>query len=336
MGEPTVLVLSDLLDATADAVIAELELRGVPVFCANPGDFPQTVTLAARLDGDGMTGTVRVRDRRHQRWRSLALGEVGCGYYRRPTAFRVPDGVPELWQFWAAREARHGFGGVISALPRWLNHPADIAYAEYKPVQLHYAAQAGLRIPRTIVTNDPKEAREFGGQVGQVVHKRLSGAVGPGDPFTHLVEPGDLDVADTAHLFQEWIDKDHEVRVTIVDDAVFAVRIDAHTDAAFVDWRADHDRLTYSVADVPPAVEVAMHVLMWRLRLRFTAFDFAVTPTGDWVFLEINPNGQWLWLQQHTGLPIAAAVATALQDAAGAASRPTVPPTEIIDHEDRT
>ena len=188
----------------------------------------------------------------------------------------------------------------------------------------------------TIVTSDPAQAVVFSAEVDQVVHKRLSGVVGPGDPFTHLVEPGDLDVSDTAHLFQEWVGKDHEVRVTIVDGVVFAVRIDARTPAGLVDWRADHERLTYSVIVLPPPIESALHALMRRLRLRFAAVDFVVTPAGDWVFLELNANGQWLWLEQHTGLPIAATVAAALGRAAGVASYRNSPPKGTTDRADHT
>ncbi|MGH3646841.1 MAG: MvdC/MvdD family ATP grasp protein [Micromonosporaceae bacterium] len=120
---PTVLVLTDIVDPTADRVISELEQRSVPVFRANPGDFPKLISLAARLDQTGLDGTIRIHDRHGVPTAEVSFGDVGCVYYRRPTAFRIPDGVPEQWHWWAAREARQGFGGVISALPQWINHP---------------------------------------------------------------------------------------------------------------------------------------------------------------------------------------------------------------------
>jgi pyruvate carboxylase len=52
--------------------------------------------------------------------------------------------------------------------------------------------------------------------------------------------------------------------------------------------------------------------LMRSLGLRFGALDFLVTPEGEWVFLEVNPNGQRAFVEQATGLPIAAAIAGAL------------------------
>ena len=80
-----------------------------------------------------------------------------------------------------------------------------------------------------------------------------------------------------------------------------------------MDWRADYDTLTYtSLPDVPDPVRAGITTLMRRLGLRFGTFDFIVTPDDRWIFLEINPNGQWAWIEDVTGLPIAAAIADAL------------------------
>ena len=312
-SEAAVLVLTDVIDPTADLVVAELEGRGVPVMRCNPGDFPQKLTLVARLDGESMSGRLVYADRHTGRHDKIALDAIRCGYYRRPSAFRLGEHVPEQWRFWAAREARQGFGGVVSAIPRWLNHPADIAFAEYKPVQLRYAAECGLTIPRTLVTNDPGQARRFADEVGAVVHKGLSSSRGPGDPFTHIVDPDDIGVAETAHLFQEYVSKAYEIRLTVVDQVMWAVRIDVPPDdAGVVDWRAGYDSYTYSVITVPSPLRAAVKDLMYGLRLRFAALDFGVTHDGELVFFEINPNGQWAWLQERIGLDIAHTIADAL------------------------
>ena len=89
-------------------------------------------------------------------------------------------------------------------------------------------------------------------------------------------------------------------------------RYPAPSAAAALDWRSDYDAPTYEVVEVPPDVECGVKELMLSLRLRFGAFDFLVTPEGRWVFLEVNPNGQWAWIEQMTGMPIASALADAL------------------------
>ncbi|MGI9002880.1 MAG: ATP-grasp ribosomal peptide maturase [Pseudonocardia sp.] len=299
-------------DVTADYVVAELRQRGVPVFRCDPGDFPRCLTLAARL-GEGWSGSLRLPDR------EVSLGEIGCGWYRRPTAFAFPDELSGQERRWAAMEARLGLGGVLAAVPRWLNHPCDIVRAEYKPVQLQTARAVGLTVPDTLLTNDADEARRFAKEHGRVVYKPLS-ATGVSEEghyrlvYTNRLTADDITdtVSVTAHLFQAWVDKAYEVRLTVVDDELFAVRIDTASSAAAVDWRTDYDNLRYTVVDVPEAVRHRVLGLLEVLFLRFAALDVIVTPDGEWVFLEVNPNGQWAWLQDATGLPIAAAIADAL------------------------
>lgn len=314
----TVLVLTHPFDPTADYVVSALHERGIPVFRCDPGEFPRRLTLSARLAGGGHDtrwhGLLRLPER------EVPLSEVGCAYYRRPTAFDLPEQMGDQVRRWAAGEARIGLGGVLSSLPRWLNHPADISRAEYKPTQLALAAECGLTVPATLVTNDPAEAAAFVADAGRAVYKPFTPAdVTEGGThrvvYTTPVSPADLDdsVQRTAHLFQAWVDKSYEVRLTVVDDAYFPVRIDAHGVAATVDWRADYDALTYTaLTDVPPPVRAGVRALLRRLRLRFGTLDFIVDPRGVWWFLEVNPNGQWAWLEDATALPIAAAVADAL------------------------
>lgn len=152
--------------------------------------------------------------------------------------------------------------------------------------------------------------KPFGGTAG------ITDTDGTHQVFTTLVTPeqvGHPSTAHTMHLVQQWVPKDHEVRLTVVDDQFFAARIDACTPDARVDWRADYQALTYAPTETPMFVRSRVTALLHQLNLRFGALDFAVTPDGEWWFLECNPNGQWAWIEQETGLPIAAAVADALE-----------------------
>lgn len=316
MSRAVTLVLTHPFDPTADYVVSELNRRGAPVFRCDPGEFPQRLSVAARLDGAGAgwIGSLRLPER------EVALNDIGCAYYRRPTMFDLPAGMDEQVRRWAAGEARIGVGGVLAALPRWLNHPAAIAAAEYKPVQLAHARPCGLDVPDTIVTNDPAEAAKFVGDVGRAIYKPLTPTGITGDDthqvvFTTPVSIGDVDesIRLTAHLLQEWIAKRYEVRLTVVDGVFLAARIDAGNNAAAVDWRADYEALAYTpLPSVPAPVRAGVSALMRRLGLRFGTFDFVVTPEDRWIFLEVNPNGQWAWIEDATGLPIAATIADAL------------------------
>ncbi|HEX5496917.1 MAG TPA: ATP-grasp ribosomal peptide maturase [Mycobacteriales bacterium] len=311
-GEPTVLILTQPFDVSADYVVAELQSRAAPVFRCDPGDFPRSLVLAAEL-GDTWTGGLRLPGR------SLRLGDIGCAWYRRPTRFEFAEALSPEERRWATHEARLGVGGVLAGLPRWLNHPSDIARAEFKPVQLRAARATGLSVPPTLITNDPEAARVFVSKHDTAVYKPLSGRGVAENGHYKLIFANRLkadevtvSVAATAHLFQKWVDKDHEIRLTVVDRTLFAVRIDAGSAAGRIDWRTDYASLRYSVVDVPCDIHDRVLRLLDMLMLRFAALDFVVTPDGEWMFLELNPNGQWAWLQDATGLPIAAAIADAL------------------------
>jgi glutathione synthase/RimK-type ligase-like ATP-grasp enzyme len=219
---------------------------------------------------------------------------------------------------WASAEARGGLGGLLAAVPRWLNDPGRMEHAEYKPVQLAAAARAGLATPRTLITTDPDAAREFVAGLARAVYKPFRGSVRSADGtrfiYTSPITAAEIDdsVAHTAHQFQEWIDKDHEVRLTVVGDRYFAARLTGRSADARVDWRSDYDSVDYAVTEVPDGVRAAVAAMLADLGLRFAAMDFVVRPDGRWYFLDLNPNGQWGWIEHHTGLPICAAIADAL------------------------
>ncbi|MGQ0772978.1 MAG: hypothetical protein ACT4NY_00920 [Pseudonocardiales bacterium] len=120
------------------------------------------------------------------------------------------------------------------------------------------------------------------------------------------------DIGLTAHLFQEWIPKKFDLRLTVVGDRFFPVVIHANSDKAYTDWRSDYSSLDYEPIETPDDIRCSIMTLLKRFDLRFGAFDFSITPEGEWVFLEINPNGQWGWIEERTGLSITSAMADLL------------------------
>lgn len=314
-----ILILTCADDPTADAVTARLDHRSVPFVRADIGDFPIRLRLVAATDDGGWNARL-VADE----W-AVDLAEVTAVYYRRPSAFMLPAHVDGPAQVVAREEARLGFGGVLAAATRaarWVNDPVRIARAEYKPIGLQVAAEVGLRTPRTLITNDHSEVVRFAEDLagGVVLFKQLSSistrdALGPLLTYATPVQVDKLAseaIATTAHLFQEWVPKQFEVRLTMVGTAAYAASIYADSDRARVDWRADYGNLRYSVVDVPTEIAGACTDYLAEFGLSFGAFDFIVTPAGGWVFLECNPHGQWLWIENETGLPIASALADLL------------------------
>jgi ATP-grasp ribosomal peptide maturase len=319
---PRVLVLTEDCDPTADFVLERLNERGVGFWRVDPGDFPESVDLSAEFDR-AWSGQLRGP------LRAIDLTEIGAVYYRRPSGFRTPAGLPEPERRFVESQARHAVFGLLAALPNvlWVNRPAAMADARVKPHQLAVAARVGLNTPRTLVTNCPGQVVEFGQRVGRIITKSLAMVTlkdeeeRTGLLYTAEVSESDWNspgIAATAHLFQELIPRDYEVRVTYVAGECFAAAMRPHNPAGALDIRAHGRHVSYEAARVPDDIARAVQAMMERLDLVFGAFDFIVRPDGQWTFIELNPNGQWAWTEQAAGLPISTALADLLEKGAAA------------------
>jgi len=192
--------------------------------------------------------------------------------------------------------------------------------------QLAVAARMGFRIPRTAICNSPDAFLEFYSRnKGQVVTKavRALRIYRGGERYSAFTLPVNRREAGRYRavryapvIVQEYVPKQVELRVTVVGSKVFAAEIRSQTNrAARHDWRRDRDiedASYYKCYNLPPDVELRCVHYVKALGLCFGAIDMILTPRGEYVFLEINPNGQWAWIQDLTGLPIAEAIADLL------------------------
>lgn len=299
-------------DLTADMVITELNRRGVPVARFNPADVGADLTLSARFGScpAPVAGQLRTPSR------TVDLAQVWSVYWRRPV-WPAFDHLGSDDARFAAAQARYGLGGTLYSLdrPLWVNHPLRNAAADYKPAQLAVARRLGLTVPPTLVTNDPDEARSFVNDHDQVIFKTLRWTPYQRDgvPVTGWADPVaapeiDERVALVPHLFQAVVDKTADLRVLVVGGEVFAVRIES----GMLDWRKDYSALSYRVVDLPDRVEKALLAYLDHFGLVSGSFDFAVGEAGDLWWLELNPNGQWGWMEESTGLAMSAAFAELL------------------------
>ncbi|OKJ09130.1 ATP-grasp ribosomal peptide maturase [Kitasatospora sp. CB01950] len=294
----TVLVLTADLDPTADLVIAELNRRDTPIVRIDPGDFPAKLSLTAVMGSQGWCGRVRGQHR------DVSMPGIRSVYYRRPSDYRLPADLAEADREWSRAEAMAGLGGVLASLDCvWVNHPHANRRAGLKPLALATAARAGLTVPNTLITNEPDRARRFVRQLpgGVAAYKPLGSTMPPQEDdgrvvlWTNRVAAEEIDtgVSCTAHQFQRWVDKSHEVRLTAVGEELFAAEIHAGSEASRIDFRTDYDSLTYKVCGVPEVVADGVRSLMAAFGLRYAALDFLVDNDGIWFFVDLNPNGQF-------------------------------------------
>jgi hypothetical protein len=315
-GRDTVLVISGE-DSTATTVMAELKHHSVDAVLLDIGDFPSRLSMSAyTTDAGTWSGWLRGTHA------EVDLSRVRSVFYRRPTRFSIPGGVSPSDAVLAEYEARLGLGGVLASLDcLWLCHPHAVARAEYKPLQLKVLREAGLVVPRTLITNDHAAAMDWARQVsGPIVCKQLSPvALDEGGQvritYTTPIDLAQVDpaaLAATAHCLQEQVTaKLFEVRVTMVGRDAYGVALHAGSETARLDWRSDYAAIRYEPFDPPADVLAGMRAYLDIMGLHYGCFDLVATPESILTY-ECNPAGQYLWLEHATGLPISAGIAALL------------------------
>jgi hypothetical protein len=305
-----VLVVAPAADSHARAVLAELRRRRVRVACVDTARFPERAALTLCLDGDARwRGTLQSGDALHP-------NEVRAVWWRRPEPYRLHPslrGRRRDGAFCAADDALGAFWSALDA--RWVNDPARDEAAEHKPRQLALASRLGLAVPVSLVTNDPAAARAFvaARPDGETIHKNITSA-----PallrHTALARAGDRALfATVRHLplmFQERV-HGTDLRVTVVGDDLFAAEIDTGETGA-IDVRATLPHARMRAVRLPPRVASRLHRFVRTLGLVYAAIDLRRRPDGEHVFLEVNPSGEWRYVERRTGQPITSAVASVL------------------------
>ncbi|RMF15136.1 MAG: hypothetical protein D6757_05070 [Alphaproteobacteria bacterium] len=245
----------------------------------------------------------------------LAGRRVRSIWLRRLTPVGTPDVHPEDAEF-AKREIEVFLGNFWQVVGRgafWVNPPEAFRRGERKALQLREASAAGLAIPATLIGNEPAAIRAFvrrhAGQDGVVYKAFLPYGWDGKDGRRHVIPttpigPDDLPDNDMLRavpgIYQQRIAKRHEVRLTMFGDFPVAVRIpvEATVRNGELDWRTvPLGDLALEPCKVPEGVLSRVRNFMRRLDLAFGCFDFIVTPAGEWVFLEVNQMGQFLWVE---------------------------------------
>jgi len=208
---------------------------------------------------------------------------------------------------------------------KWINHPNSLIKAVNRLKQLDTASKVGLETPKSIVTNDAKELLDFYEQNQRnIIGKTLHSSEGLPENkmiFTNKIEKHDLERANSLKyvpvLFQEYVPKKTELRVTIIEDKFHVAEIHSQMSPKTKDdWRNydDFKKTPYVKSRLPSEIISKLRKLMKVMDLNFGAVDLIKTPEDKIIFLEINPNGRWWWIQELTGMNISKDIATSLSN----------------------
>lgn len=309
-------VISHEEDQHALRVIAELHARGHETYLLDIAKFPSEVTLSVEYE-DPAAPSICVTP---SDGAEVDLGAASSVWWRRPQfPDLTPISDPEAHGFahgeW--HEALNGLYQLIGC--PWMNPLVADDVAHRKALQLKVASEVGFRIPRTLMTSNHADARSFieRNGLGGTIYK-IFAATHQVWRETRLVTQKDLAMLDTLHLapviFQEYIPAAADIRVTVVGQEMYAMAIDVKGTSYEVDFRLSlAEARTYPI-ELPRKVATALGRLMKRFGLVYGAVDFRLTEDGEYVFLEINPAGEFLFAEVGAGLPITGAVASWLMD----------------------
>jgi len=262
-----------------------------------------------------------IHGREERRWTdspaSLDFETIRSVWWRRPH----PPVVPRLFsgadhgQFMQT-ECEHFLQGLLwSQRCLWVNDPMNNLRASRKIVQLSKAVEHGLAVPATLVTNDAPEALAFIRSLpGRAIFKRTGSGPGPASKTSFVTEDIQerLDsITDCPTTFQEYIEGRCDVRVVWIGGELWPISIDSQAGTSPEDCRFDNS-VAFQSCTLPASVRDGLARLMTDLGLVFGAIDLRLGVNGEYYFLEVNPAGQFAYLELKTGIPLISALAALL------------------------
>ncbi len=315
----TILILSDQFDTHADVVEEKIVARGGSVFRIN-------------LDVDSLNrSTISYVNRS---WkiscggRTLKDSDVRSVWCRRTSVSLTAEQQLDLsngFRLWRSEWNRvlFGFYNSIHNI-EWINNIRKATLSDNKYYQMNIAGACGLNVPDTISSNEKEILIDFAVKQNYVAIKFMSQDIYYSEDgsisgiYVNRIDAEALsdfsDFGENPVTLQRYIDKDYEVRYTYVDGEIFVCKIDSQKSArAMVDWRRyDLKNTPHTQIRAPDSIVNSVKLLMSNLGLHFGAIDFIVDRSGTWWFLEINTAGQWLWIEDLSGLKISDSIASAL------------------------
>jgi glutathione synthase/RimK-type ligase-like ATP-grasp enzyme len=308
-----IIIISEPADVHAQAVIKELETLGVKdVRILNFQDFPTKMSLAMKITNySDSEFIVNFPD-----GRAVSMDEVISVWWRRPQAFGIPQKMAPAARQFAMTETATAFQGMWqSTATLWVNDILRDAAASHKPWQLELAKQLGLRVPDTLMTNDPVAAKTFWQKYpGSVVYKCFVETYHSWRE-TRILKPEEEKLAGNIRLapviFQEYIPAAVDLRITAIGPKLMAAEAHSQQGEYKIDVRLNND-IPYKPHQLPDDVERKLLKMMRRMGLEYGAIDMRLTPEGEYVFLEVNPAGQFLYVEYAAGIPISRELAAHL------------------------
>ncbi|HCR3025572.1 TPA: MvdC/MvdD family ATP grasp protein [Serratia marcescens] len=293
-----ILIITSSFDKTVDYIEKKHNVKNL--FRFNINDFS---SYQVSYDSDGF----KIVDRN---FKSLKEKDCTSIYYRKPTPEDLlSSGIAKEYHPHIYREVFTLIDGIVDSFEGiCLSKPSIIRRADNKISQAKLAKKIGFTLPELVITNHFPFIEQ---KLTHPIIKPLSSGVVETSSRKEFVQTNLVDrKKETTNLkyspsyFQEYQDKDFEVRVTIVKNSFFPVRIDSKDK---IDWRKSDNQILYSNTDIPDEIKDKCLMFMLAFGIEYGCFDFIVH-NETWYFLEMNANGQWAWLDAELNMNISGAI----------------------------
>jgi hypothetical protein len=304
-----ILIVSHPADDHAMEVLVALHRHGHQAVLFDTAEYPIHAFLTQSFQKDQRLYQILVHGERFD------LGTCRAAWWRRPQPFTLQPEIAENVVGFTHMECYEAIAGLWPALDvTWVNKPELDEIAHHKPYQLATATRVGLPIPRTVITNDPHEARQFIADLGpeRTIYKTFLAT----EQFwreTRLLCPEEMEILDRVQLapviFQEYIPAVADIRVTVIGNKMFATAITVAPGSYEIDYRMDMEGARFEPTVLPTRIARQIRALMKQLGLLYGAVDLRRTPDGRHIFLEVNPAGEWRFIEKRTDQPITEAMA---------------------------
>ncbi len=307
--EQHILIVTSKTDATASFICEKLLHRSLPFIRFDTDDFPTIWSASWDMRTKNLTFESESANF------TFSAKDIASVWYRRPQKPIIPEDVENE----VAREFAQKDGDIFlesswqSIQALWVSHPSNIRRATKKLIQLSIAESLGFLAPRTLVTSNPRDAVRFIKDLAKpVVFKPLhQDALIIKDTnyfaFTKIVDETVLEhielVKYAPTIFQEHIPPKYEIRVTVFGKKIYAARIPRED--AEPDWRhIPSDQQAWEMFELPRNVEESCKRLIEYFGLNYGAIDLICDEHDSYYFLELNANGQWVWIELLTEVPM--------------------------------
>ncbi len=313
------LIVTNKTDLACDYLILRLKERGIPFTRLNTEDFGIRFDLEVELSASSSDFRLTKAD-----GQTISNSSVSAVYFRQPISPSVPDTVACADRPFVHRELKEALRSLWRLIDRdiWLNHPRDLWLASNKIEQLSVARGLGYLIPETCVTMTGARVRAFHRMHGgRVVCKAVKHGFTRGENIVTVAPTKRVDqqflsdfdkYAPVPMIYQREIPKLFDIRVTVVGDQVFATAIHSQDySETEVDWRlwdVNAFDLKHEAIQLPNPIACRCRAITRHFGLKYSAIDLVKGTDNEFYFLELNPNGQWAWIERKVGYPIRDAI----------------------------